>query len=128
VPGGQPGGEGTGAGGGALDDDDEPPPPPKVSRNVPINLPEDAEPPEPDEGNEQPECPEGVRSTGVAMTVVLKIVINEKGYVDKIDVMKGDAALIQPVISAVRKWHYSPAMLDGKPLTVYKIVKVTCKP
>lgn len=101
--------------------------PPPV-RGAPVNLPEDAEPPEPDDGNEPPEYPADARAAGTQAVVILKIVINEKGEVTRVDVLRGDEPFTTAAMSAVKRWHYSPAQLDGKAIAVFKIVKVTFKP
>jgi protein TonB len=121
-------GTGSGDGEGTAEEAAVAAPPPKPDRSVPIHLPEEAEAPEPDEGNENPECPESVRTEGVAATAIFKIVINQKGDVSRADLLRGDAAFAPAALAAVQRWHYTPALLDGAPITVFKIVKITCTP
>jgi len=108
-----------------------PPPKPKVEKKVAkagaIQLPENATPPKPVAGNTAPAYPEDARSTGVEGEVFLKIVIKEDGSVGDIEVKKGDEPFVSAAIAAVKTWKYSPALVDGKPTAVYRIIKVPFK-
>lgn len=88
----------------------------------PVNLPEDADPPEPDEDNEQPEYPESARASGLEARVVLKIVVEATGTVGRIDVLRGEEPFTAEAIAKVRTWTYEPAKLDGVAIAVFKIV------
>lgn len=90
----------------------------------PVNLPEEAEPPEPSEDNVMPEYPEAARATGVEAVVVLKIVIEKNGNVGRIQVMKGEEPFVAAALAAVKTWKYSPATLDGSPIATFKIVRL----
>jgi protein TonB len=90
----------------------------------PVQLPEEAEPPEELEGNVRPEFPESARANGVEGLVVLKIVVEKDGRVGKIAVMKGDEPFVAAAISAVQTWKYTPASLDGEAIAVYRVVKI----
>ncbi|MFT3712732.1 MAG: TonB family protein [Archangium sp.] len=91
----------------------------------PVNLPEDAEPPVPNEENAQPEYPESARTTGQEAKVVLKIVVEADGRVGRIQVLKGEEPFVSAALSVVRTWTYEPATLEGAPITVFKIVNIT---
>ncbi len=124
-----PGGTGTGiepATGGAppAPPEEEESPAPAIAASGPVNLPEDAEPPEALEDNPMPEYPEAARSAGVESVVILKVVIEKDGSVGKVQVMKGEEPFIAAALEAVRQWRYSPAQLDGQPISVYRIVKI----
>ncbi len=99
-------------------------PAPVIAKGGPINLPEDAEPPEPDEANESPDYPEVARSLGQEAVVILKVVIGTDGAIGKIQVLKGDQPFLEAAMSAVRAWKYSPALLDGQPISTFKIIKL----
>lgn len=102
-----------------------PPPAPKApSPREPIALPEDADPPEPDAGNAQPEYPEAMRSAGKEGIVILKIVISDQGAVTDVKVMKGDEPFVSAAVQAVRGWRYTPARVEGQARAVYRIVKI----
>lgn len=118
-------GDGTGtAVGGAAAEDESPAPVAAAAGGGPINLPEDADPPEPDEGNAMPEYPEAERTVGHESVVILKIVIEADGRVGRIIVMKGDEPFLAAALNAVRSWHYEPAKLDGQTIATFKIVKI----
>lgn len=93
--------------------------------NGPVNLPEDADPPVPNEDNAQPEYPESARTTGQEAKVVLKIVVEADGRVGRIQVLKGEEPFVSSALAVVRTWTYEPATLDGAPITVFKIVNIT---
>lgn len=124
-----PGGTGTGiepATGGAppaAPEEDESPAPAMVASG-PMNLPEEAEPPEAEEDNVMPEYPEAARSAGLESVVILKVVIEKDGSVGRVQVMKGEEPFVAAALEAVRQWRYSPAQLEGQPIAVYRIVKI----
>lgn len=91
----------------------------------PVNLPEDAEPPEPSEDNAQPEYPESARTTGQEAKVVLKIVVELDGHVGRVQVLKGEEPFVSAALAVVKTWKYEPATLEGAPLAVFKIVNIT---
>ncbi|MDP1823748.1 MAG: energy transducer TonB [Archangium sp.] len=91
----------------------------------PVNLPEDAEPPEPSENNAQPEYPESARTTGQEAKVVLKVVVETDGSVGRVQVLKGEEPFVSAALAVVKTWKYEPATLEGVPLAVFKIVNVT---
>ena len=102
-----------------------PPPRPHPKKAEPVSLPEEAEPPEPDPGNLAPKYPEAARTAGIEGKVILKIAISETGAVIDVKALKGDPILVEAAIASVRTWRFTPAMLDGKPIAVYRIVPVT---
>jgi protein TonB len=102
-----------------------PPPKPKPKKAEPVSLPEDADPPEPCENNAPPQYPEAARTAGIEGKVILKLAISETGQVIDIKVLKGDPMLAEAALAAVKTWCFSPAMLDGKPIAVYKIQPVS---
>ena len=97
----------------------------KAGSSGPINLPEDAEPPEPSEDNAAPEYPESARLTGQEARVVLKVVVELDGRVGRVQVLKGEEPFVSAALAVVRTWTYSPATLEGAPISVFKIVNVT---
>ncbi|MCG3172598.1 MAG: hypothetical protein GMKNLPBB_00752 [Myxococcota bacterium] len=101
-----------------------PPPPPVPKRSDPINLPEDADPPEPDSSNEMPAYPEEARSSGLEDMVILKIVVTEKGGVGSVQVLKGKEPFVGVAVAAVKKWKFTPAMVDGEPAAVFRVIKL----
>ena len=102
-----------------------PPPKPKPQKAEPVSLPEDADPPEPCEDNAPPAYPEAARTAGIEGKVILKLAISETGAIIDVKVLKGDPMLAEAAVAAVKRWRFcTPAMLDGKPIAVYKIQPV----
>jgi len=57
-------------------------------------------------------------------TVVLDTTIDEKGHVADVKVVSGPPLLTAAAIDAVRQWHYSPFLLNGKPVKMQKQVSI----
>jgi protein TonB len=89
-----------------------------------VNLPEDADPPEPDDNNIMPEYPEEMRTKGIEAQVILKVVITEEGSVTNIQILRGDEPFVTVAKEAVKSWKFSPAKLEGTPIAVFKIIKI----
>jgi protein TonB len=100
-----------------------PAPAPPVRRG-PIHLPEEAVPPEALDGNITPDYPAEARASGREGQVILKIVVGESGSVEKVELMRGEEPFASAALQAVRRWRYSPALVDGVPTAVYRIVKI----
>ena len=124
------GGTGTGTGtavGGpiARSEDDSPAPVEvKAAGGGPVNIPEEADPPEPDENNAAPEYPEVARTTGQEARVVLKVVVEKTGVIGRIQVLKGEEPFVAAAIAAVKSWRFTPAMLDAQPIAVFLTIPV----
>jgi len=101
-----------------------PPPPPPPPKPEAINLPERATPPRASADNARPEYPERARASGHEGQVILKVVVTESGKVTRIQVLGGEEPFIAAALVAVRSWSYSPALLDGQPIAVYRILKI----
>lgn len=99
------------------------PPPPPVARG-PIQLPENATPPEPLSSNAMPAYPEAARASGVAATVIAKIVVEEDGSVRNIEIMRGHPAFDDEVRRVLRTWRFRPAVVEGHPTAVYRIIRI----
>ena len=100
-----------------LDQPEAPPPPP----------PPPAPPPPVDKplaGNTPPEFPPDARAAGIEGEVFLKIVVKEDGTVGDIEVKKGEEPFVSAAVAVVKDWKYSPALVDGKPTAVYRVIKV----
>jgi protein TonB len=121
-------GDGSGAAVGTPGDDESPAPVvASAGTNGPVNLPEDADPPEPSEDNVAPEYPEAARATGLEARVVLKIVVERDGHVGRVQVLKGEEPFVSAALAAVKSWTYEPARLDGEAIAVFKIVDLKFK-
>ena len=104
-----------------------PPPPAGKTREQPIYIPDNADPPRPHDTNRVPVYPEEQRRNGIEDVVVFKVVINEHGAVTDILVLKGDEPFLSAARTAVSTWRYRPATVDGEPRAVYRIIKIPFK-
>lgn len=95
-----------------------------TGRAAPINLPENASPPEALEANVLPEYPSDARSKGLEGLVILKGVVEVDGRVTNLKVMKGEEPFVTAAMQAVRAWRFKPARVEGQPTAVYRIFKV----
>lgn len=67
-----------------------------------------------------PRYPEPARRVKVQGAVILEAVIDERGNVTSVRVLKGlPMGLDQAAIDAVARWRFQPATLDGRPVAVY---------
>jgi protein TonB len=124
VAGGVPGGTGTAPAPAAPPPPPPPPPPPKATG--PMQLPEDAEPPQA-VANAQPAYPADARSQSIEATVVVKFVITESGQVTNVKIVRGHPMFDAAVLAAVQGWRYRPAIYQGKPISTFKVVRIPFK-
>lgn len=75
----------------------------------------------------EPVYPQAAKMQGVAGTVVVEMTITESGKVRNVKQISGDPMLAQAASDAIRKWRYSPFLLNGKPLEVQKQISVVFK-
>ena len=66
---------------------------------------------------------QAAKATGVQGTVVVKFVVTETGGVTNIVVVRGDSVLADAAVAAIRTWVFDPALLQGKPIAVMRLVK-----
>ncbi|HET9451712.1 MAG TPA: TonB family protein [Aggregicoccus sp.] len=98
---------------------------PELRRSsAPIQLPERATPPVELGGNAQPEFPRAARASGMEGLVILKIVVTESGTVGEVQLMRGEEPFASAALAAVRSWRYRPALVEGRPTSVYRIVRI----
>lgn len=68
----------------------------------------------------QPRYTETARKARVQGTVLLKAVIDERGNVTDLEVLRGQPmGLDKSALDAVRTWRFKPATLHGQPVKVY---------
>ena len=104
-----------------------PPPPAPVVEDKPIPLtvaPDNLVVPVAAASNPQPVYPEAARKKGIEGDVILKITISTTGQVTAVKVVKGDPVFSEAAVAMVKTWRYKPAMLDGKPVAVSRLVNV----
>jgi protein TonB len=71
-----------------------------------------------------PEYPALARKRGVSGTVHLEAVVDERGAVTNVKVVSGDAVLAAAARSAVQKWKYKAATLNGLPVASKVAIQV----
>ena len=72
-----------------------------------------------------PEYTEAARNKRIQGTTVLSIVVNEKGFPEMLEIVRGlgEGLDIQALL-AVATWRFDPAVKDGKPIAVLVNVEV----
>ncbi len=90
----------------------------------PVQVPERATMPSPLSGNMPVAYPEEARLQGLRATVVAKIVIKTDGTVGEIQILRGHPMFDEVVKNTIRSWRFTPAMLDGEAIEVFKTVPV----
>lgn len=71
-----------------------------------------------------PEYPALARSARVQGVVVLEAIINERGEVGRIKVLKSIPLLDAAAIGAVQDWRYTPTLLNGVPVSVLLTITI----
>ena len=71
-----------------------------------------------------PMYPAQARVQGLTGSVVLEAEIGTDGAVRKVKVVSGPAMLADAAKTAIQRWRYSPAQLDGKPVPTEKQITV----
>ena len=71
-----------------------------------------------------PPYPELAKKTHVQGTVLLRIVIDATGHVAQVTVVSGHVLLAPAAVEAVKKWVYTPTVLNGTPVEVEGVVVV----
>ena len=61
----------------------------------------------------EPSYPKGDCAKG---DVLVRILVTESGSVKKVTIVRGDAALSNAVITAVKRWRYEEYLINGKPV------------
>ena len=71
-----------------------------------------------------PEYPALARTARVQGTVILEAVINERGAIERMKVLKSMPLLDGAAIAAVKDWRYTPTLLNGAPVSVLMTITV----
>jgi TonB family protein len=74
-----------------------------------------------------PKYPDDAKRAGIAGVVILECTISPKGEVAAVKVLKGLPLLSEAAVEAVRKWRYTPTLLDGVAVPVIMTVTVNFK-
>jgi protein TonB len=73
----------------------------------------------------RPVYPEIARTARVEGTVILEAVLDRKGRVSQVRVVRSSMLLDQAAIDAVRQWQYTPSTLHGQPVEVLMTITIT---
>ncbi len=72
-----------------------------------------------------PRYPEAAKRSGITGEVLLRVVVEASGEIGAVEVVSGaPAGLTEAASEAVRSWLYEPARVGGRPVAVYKTVRV----
>lgn len=82
---------------------------------------------QPSKSNEPPPYPKTARNAGKTASVTLKIRITTGGRVEDVQVVEGEEPFVSAAVDTVKKWHYQPARYQGKPISVYRVIKIAFK-
>jgi len=100
-----------------------PPPAPPPAPQKPIRLHQGIQPPR-KIVDVQPTYPEHARAVRQQGIVILETVIDAKGMVENVRVLRGYPLLDEAAVAAVRQWRFMPALLNGQPVPVVMTVTV----
>ena len=71
-----------------------------------------------------PEYPVFARSARIQGVVILEAVINERGTIERVKVLKSEPLLDAAAIAAVKEWRYTPTLLNGVPVSVLMTITI----
>ena len=71
-----------------------------------------------------PQYPAIAREAHVQGTVILEAVINERGRIERLRVLKSEPLLDGAAMSAVQNWRYTPTLLNGVPVSVLMTITI----
>lgn len=96
----------------------DPPPPPKIVRvgqgvREPVRI-----------AGAPPQYPTFAREARVQGTVILEALINERGRIERLRVLKSQSLLDAAAIAAVESWRYTPTLLNGVPVSVLMTITI----
>jgi periplasmic protein TonB len=66
----------------------------------------------------RPVYPAIAQAAKVEGLVILEAVINERGVVERVKVLRSVPLLDAAAVDAVQKWRYTPTLLNGTPVSV----------
>lgn len=102
-------------------------PPPSDQDTGPIQVGGDVRPPEKISAP-QPQYSEIARKARIQGVVIVQAIIDKQGNVTNVKVLKGlPMGLEEAAVDAIKQWKFKPAMLNGRPVTVYYNLTVNFK-
>lgn len=72
-----------------------------------------------------PNYPADARIARISGIVELRVIVNKRGEVERLRILKGHPMLVGSAYNAVREWKFKPYEVDGKVLPYETIVTVT---
>lgn len=75
----------------------------------------------------EPVYPAQAKAQHISGTVALQVTIAEDGHIRDVKEISGEPALAAAARDAIRRWRYSPFLLNGKPVEVEKEISVVFK-
>jgi protein TonB len=66
----------------------------------------------------EPEYPPAAKTAKIQGDVIIHVLIDKKGHVDKVRTMTGHPMLVDAAMAAAKQWQYEPFYLNGKPIEV----------
>jgi TonB family protein len=76
-------------------------------------------------GGALPEYPESAKNEQIQAVVALKVEVDKEGNVTEVEALNGPPVLARAAVRALKKWKYSPVVVDGDPLVVVGNVLLT---
>jgi len=72
-----------------------------------------------------PSYPKAAREAGIQGVVILDVIIDERGGVERVSVLKTlSIGLDEAAVRAVKGWKFRPATLQGRPVRVQQTLSV----
>jgi periplasmic protein TonB len=71
-----------------------------------------------------PTFPREARENHIKGTVLLHVIIDQKGNVKELSVQEGEPLLRAAAMEAVRQWRFQPTLLDGDPVEVETVIGI----
>jgi len=87
-------------------------------------LPKGAVAPKPRRQNKKPEYPPAALADKIAGVVVVKCVVRADGYLDEINIEKGDEPFRTFVQKELKKWRYEPGQYQGQAISVRHTIEI----
>jgi TonB family protein len=72
-----------------------------------------------------PVYPDSARAAGIEGAVVVRALVGSDGHVLRVEIQTSVPGLDAAALAAVKKWHFKPATVNGKPRAVWVGVPVT---
>lgn len=104
---------------------DPPPPPPTPAQTI-LRVGQGIREPKRIAGV-APDYPKFAKDARVQGIVILETVINERGEVGRVKVLRSVPLLDNAAITAVQQWRYTPTLLNGVPVSVLMTITINFK-